>query len=76
MASLVIPKSMAAGKVLFYETKDGLPFIGSFPGRDHVLFALCYGANGTNFGVLAANLICDRILGRRNADASLFALNR
>jgi glycine/D-amino acid oxidase-like deaminating enzyme len=60
----------------FGETKDGLPFIGSVRGLDNVLFALCYGANGTNFGILAANLIRDRILGRRNPDASLFSLDR
>jgi hypothetical protein len=39
-------------------------------------FTLCYGANGTNFAVLAADIIRDLVLKQRNADAGLFAFER
>jgi len=60
----------------FGETKDGLPYIGRAERGSRILYALCYGANGTNFAVLAAEILRDSILGRRNADAKLFAFDR
>ena len=60
----------------FGETKDGLPYIGPLRPRSRILYALCYGANGTNFAVIAADVIRDSILGRRNRHAGLFAFNR
>ncbi len=60
----------------FGETKDSLPIIGSLPGRGRVIHALCYGANGTNFAVIAADLLRDHILGKRNRNAALFSPTR
>ena len=70
------PKIDYAWAGTFGETKDSLPLIGSFYRRPNVLFALAYGANGTNFGIIAADLIRDKVLGRRNRDAGLFSLDR
>ena len=69
-------KTACAWAGTFGETEDGLPLIGSLRGMPNIIFALCYGANGTNFGVIAADLIRDQVLGRRNADAGLFSLDR
>jgi glycine/D-amino acid oxidase-like deaminating enzyme len=60
----------------FGETHDSLPYIGTRRGSPHIIYALCYGANGTNFAMLAANIIRDRIQGKRNADAQIFSLDR
>jgi glycine/D-amino acid oxidase-like deaminating enzyme len=60
----------------FGDTKDGLPYIGSLPGSPNVLFTLCYGANGTNFAMLGANIARDWARGRKNPDAPLFSLDR
>jgi glycine/D-amino acid oxidase-like deaminating enzyme len=60
----------------FGDTKDGLPFIGTKRGAPHLIYALCYGANGTNFAMIASNLIQDRLQGRRNRDQALFSLYR
>ena len=60
----------------FGDTKDSLPYIGSLPASRNVLYALCYGANGTNFGMIAANLARDWAKGKRNPDMKLFALDR
>jgi glycine/D-amino acid oxidase-like deaminating enzyme len=60
----------------FAETKDSLPFIGPHPQFPGGLFALGYGGNGITFGLIAAQLLRDRILGRENPDAAIFRFDR
>lgn len=60
----------------FADTKDGLPYIGSFPGNTQVLFALGYGGNGITFGELAAQIITDIITGKPDSNIDLFEFNR
>jgi glycine/D-amino acid oxidase-like deaminating enzyme len=60
----------------FAETKDSLPFIGPHPQFPGGLFALGYGGNGITFGLIAAQLLRDRILGRENPDAQIFRFDR
>jgi glycine/D-amino acid oxidase-like deaminating enzyme len=60
----------------FAETKDGLPYIGSLAQYPHGYFALGYGGNGITFSLMAAKIIRDLFLKRKNHDAQLFAFNR
>jgi glycine/D-amino acid oxidase-like deaminating enzyme len=60
----------------FGETRDGLPYIGTVRQFPHGYFALGYGGNGITFGWIAANLLLDRFLERRNPDGELFAFDR
>jgi glycine/D-amino acid oxidase-like deaminating enzyme len=60
----------------FAESKDALPFIGPHPQFAGGLFALGYGGNGITFGLIAAQLLRDRILGRENPDAAIFRFDR
>jgi glycine/D-amino acid oxidase-like deaminating enzyme len=60
----------------FAETEDSLPLIGPHPQFPRGLFALGYGGNGITFGLIAARILCDRILGRPNADAEIFRFDR
>ncbi|HZZ20656.1 MAG TPA: FAD-dependent oxidoreductase [Opitutaceae bacterium] len=60
----------------FAQTADGLPFIGFQPEARNVWMALGYGGNGITFSLLAAEIIRDGILGRKNADAELFGFHR
>ena len=60
----------------FASTKDGLPYIGSVAERPNTYFALGYGGNGITFSVIAANLIRDKIMGRKNWDAEIFKFTR
>lgn len=60
----------------FVVTKNGLPYIGSIPERPHSYFALGYGGNGITFSVLAAEIIRDKITGKKNENAHLFAFDR
>lgn len=59
----------------FGETKDGLPYIGSY-NDPRTLFAMGYGGNGITFSVAAAEILTDIILGKKNKDAELFAFDR
>jgi glycine/D-amino acid oxidase-like deaminating enzyme len=59
----------------FGETVDGLPYIGN-PCESRVFYAMGYGGNGITFSIIAANLIVDAILKRRNPDAEIFSFNR
>jgi glycine/D-amino acid oxidase-like deaminating enzyme len=60
----------------FAQTQDGLAYIGRPPGRDREYFALGYGGNGITFGLIAARLITDLLLGRPNEDAAVFRFDR
>ena len=60
----------------FGETKDGLAYIGVHPRFPHTFFALGYGGNGITFSLIAAEIIRDSFLGRRNRDAQLFRFGR
>lgn len=60
----------------FGVTDDGLPYIGRHRGIPHTWFALGFGGNGTTFSVIAAEIIREGILGRRDPDAELFGFER
>ena len=60
----------------FAETKDGLPYIGAHPAFPRAFFALGYGGNGITFSFVAARVIRDLCLGKKNVDAELFRFGR
>ncbi|OQP56934.1 hypothetical protein A3860_10180 [Niastella vici] len=60
----------------FGSTRDGLPYIGSLPGKPHTYFALGLGGNGITFSVLAAQIITSLALGLPDDNARLFGFNR
>jgi len=60
----------------FGATKDGLPYIGAYENIPNTYFALGFGGNGITFSLIAAEIITDIILGKKNADASIFAFDR
>ncbi len=60
----------------FGETGDSLPTIGKYPGIDNVYFALGYGGNGTSFSVIAAEVICNLLLGKPDDRTALFSFTR
>ena len=45
----------------YYNSVDGLPYIGRMPGQDNVYIATGYGGNGIIFGSLAAKMLCTMI---------------
>jgi glycine/D-amino acid oxidase-like deaminating enzyme len=60
----------------FASTKDGLPYIGTIPERSNTYFALGFGGNGITFSVIAAEILRDMIMGKKNENAVLFEFNR
>ena len=60
----------------FATTADGLPVIGSMPERSDTYFALGSGGNGTTFSVVAAEIIRDMLLSKKNPDAGIFSFKR
>ena len=61
----------------FGETKDGLPFIGAHPQRDHrILYALAYGANGMPFSAIAGEILTASIFGRDHRYRDTFGFDR
>ena len=47
----------------FSTTKDGLPFIGTWPGTKHIFFDLGYGGNGITFSMIGAQIIRNTLQG-------------
>jgi len=60
----------------FASTKDGLPYIGTIPEHPNTYFALGFGGNGITFSVIAAGIIHDLILNKKNENAAIFRFNR
>jgi glycine/D-amino acid oxidase-like deaminating enzyme/nitrite reductase/ring-hydroxylating ferredoxin subunit len=61
-----------SGQVI--ETNDGLPFIGETASNQFA--ATGFSGNGMTFGTLGAMMAVDKILGRSNPWAELFAIDR
>lgn len=60
----------------FYESADGLPFIGRYPGNDRIYIAAAFSGDGLTLGTAAGLLLSDLIFGQRNPWASTFSLAR
>jgi glycine/D-amino acid oxidase-like deaminating enzyme len=60
----------------FDTTSDGLPLIGSVPGKKGIFAAYGYGGNGITFSFLAAQLIGNLIAGSTSQLLDDFALDR
>lgn len=60
----------------FGATKDGLPYIGEYKKLPHSYFALGFGGNGITFSLIAAEILKDIILGRKNNDSEIFSFDR
>ncbi len=60
----------------FGATRDGLPYIGCWPGKEKMLFALGYGGNGITFGMIAAQVIRNQIKGQPDERTKLFGFTR
>ena len=61
---------------VFGTTKDGLPYIGSIPQLANTYFALGFGGNGILFSVIAARIIRDTLMGKKNEFAEIFSFDR
>jgi Rieske Fe-S protein len=58
------------------EPADGLPYIGRTPQSDRVLVATGFSGNGITFGTVAAILMRDMVLGRKNEWAEVYSAGR
>jgi glycine/D-amino acid oxidase-like deaminating enzyme/nitrite reductase/ring-hydroxylating ferredoxin subunit len=58
------------------ESADGLPFIGPPKPEERLYIATGYAGNGMTFGTLAAKIIADAILERKNPYAELYRPGR
>jgi glycine/D-amino acid oxidase-like deaminating enzyme len=61
---------------VFGKTKDSLPYIGEYAKRPRTFYALGFGGNGITFSLVAAEIITDQLLGRKNRDADIFSFAR
>jgi len=60
----------------FSSTDDGLPFIGNYPGKDRMFYALGYGGNGITFSVIAAQMITNKLRGIKDDREAVFGFER
>lgn len=60
----------------FSSTKDGLPYIGNWPGRKKMFYALGYGGNGITFSMIAAQLIKNKLKGIKDEREKVFGFER
>lgn len=60
----------------FSSTKDGLPYIGNWPGKKRMFYALGYGGNGITFSMIAAQLIKNKLSGTKDEREKVFGFER
>ena len=60
----------------FSSTKDGLPYIGPWPGKKRMLYALGYGGNGITFSMIAAQVIANKLAGVKDEREKVFGFER
>ena len=60
----------------FSATKDGLPYIGEYPGYKNMFFALGYGGNGITFSMIAAQILRHKLQGKNDERAQVFGFDR
>lgn len=60
----------------FSSTEDGLPYIGTWPGKDRMFFALGYGGNGITFSTISAQVIKNKLVGINDERAEIFGFDR
>jgi glycine/D-amino acid oxidase-like deaminating enzyme len=60
----------------FSSTDDGLPYIGEWPGKQGMHFALGYGGNGITFSMNAAQMIRNTITGKEDERYKVFGFER
>jgi glycine/D-amino acid oxidase-like deaminating enzyme len=60
----------------FSSTKDGLPFIGNWPGEHRKYYALGYGGNGITFSMIAAQIIKNKLTGVQDDREIFFGFER
>ncbi|WP_159950760.1 FAD-binding oxidoreductase [Rhizobium sp. 18065] len=56
----------------FGTTTTGLPIIDRLPGTEHVHAVMGFGGNGITFSTIAAEMLANRIGGKKDADEDLF----
>ncbi len=67
---------MARWSAQFYESADGLPYIGRSPFAEQVLVATGFSGVGLSAGTMAGLLLSDLIQGQSNPWAEIFAATR
>ena len=60
----------------YYESPDGLPYIGQLPGHDKILVATGFGGNGMPFSTVAALLLTKMITNQDSPYKELYDPNR
>lgn len=60
----------------FSSTKDGLPYIGTWPKQEHMFFTLGYGGNGITFSMNAAQMIRNKLEGKADQREAIFGFER
>ena len=60
----------------FGETEDGLPYIGQTPEFPRACFTLGFGGNGIIYSMIAAEIVRDKVLNKKNDEAELFKFGR
>lgn len=60
----------------FGETTDSLPYIGCIPSLPNTFFVLGFGGNGITFSLLGAQIIRDRLQGKKNPYGATFEFDR
>lgn len=60
----------------FSSTSDGLPYIGNWPNKERMFYALGYGGNGITFSMIAAQLIKNKLEGIEDEREKVFGFQR
>lgn len=60
----------------YFDSTDGLPYIGLLPGYDDIYVGTGYSGNGMIFGTLAGKMICEMLTGHKSAYEAVYNPSR
>ena len=60
----------------YYTPADGLPYVGTDPGSEHVWIATGFSGDGLSLGTIAGKVLAQSLLGEKHALASVYSSHR
>ena len=69
-------KELARWSARLFPSADGLPYVGTDPGKAHTWIATGFSGDGLTLGTIAAKILAQSIVGERHPLASTYSSRR
>ena len=71
-----VEEELAHWSAQLFPSADGLPYVGTDPGSDHIWVATGFSGDGLSLGTISGKIIAQTILGQKHPLASVYSSHR